>query len=156
MKIIAIDPGTRGSIAFFNNGKVVSIINIPLTTWGTKTKVPDREELRTFIVNFNPDLIVIEKVSAAPKDGIASASHFLLGLGILYGACASFDTVMVQPQKWKALAGLINKVKALSTVRACSLYPESEQFIDGYPNKVDRADAVLIGHYAVKFFSKTP
>ena len=38
MLIIGIDPGLSGSICFFDDGKIVDVIDMPTMTDGKKTK----------------------------------------------------------------------------------------------------------------------
>lgn len=155
-KLISIDPGKKGAIVDFEDGKVAGIHSIPLKAWGNN-QIVDAVALMALLdrcINQAPFFpeepahVVIEKVGPGPRDGVASAGNFMQNFGILQGVIEPFyATHYVQPQTWKTWAGLRGLVKKMSIARAIQKHPEAKQFIEGFPNTIDRADAVLIGSY---------
>ena len=159
-KLISIDPGKKGAIVDFEDGKVVGIHNIPLKAWGNNQIVDaialsNLLDCRIYQTPLFPEEavpVIIEKVGPGPRDGVASAGNFMQNFGILQGTIEPFyGTHYVLPQTWKTWAGLRGLVKKMSIARAIQKHPEAKQFIEGFPNAIDRADAVLIGSYFWRF-----
>ena len=75
----------------------------------------------------------------------------MLNFGAIIGAAASFDRRLIMPAKWKAFVGLVGRPKQASVNKVLDLYPEADKFLSKTKNKVDRADAILIGHYYLKY-----
>ena len=59
MLIIGIDPGISGSICFFDDGKILDVIEMPTMTDGKKIK--NKLMVHKFIMKFQKELIKIEK-----------------------------------------------------------------------------------------------
>ena len=55
MLIIGIDPGISGSICFFEDGKILEVIEMPVMTDGKKIK--NKSMVLKFITNFQKELI---------------------------------------------------------------------------------------------------
>ena len=55
MLIIGIDPGISGSICFFEDGKIIEVIEMPTMTDGKKIK--NRLMVHKYIMNFQKELI---------------------------------------------------------------------------------------------------
>ena len=146
---IAIDPGKNGALVAMDDKGPIEIIDIPHhTPFGTKPIV-DVCMVRNFLIRHDPDFVVIESVWTMPSDGKASGASLVRSWGCLYGATAGCDVRFVYPSKWKAYAGLIRMVKAASVPRALRFYPSARPLIEGFKNEIDRADAVLIGHFGL-------
>ena len=130
MLIIGIDPGISGSICFFENGKILEVIEMPLMTEGKKNKkqVNGAQIYNEFLkrINIKDDEIrvVIEQVSAMPGQGVTSMFNFGQSYGILKGICSAMQLPMffVRPAKWKKYFNLINSQKDASRTKAIEIF----------------------------------
>ena len=155
MLIIGIDPGISGSICFFQEGKIIDVIEMPTMIDGKKNKkqvngaqiyneiskrisIRDKENIR----------VVIEQVSAMPGQGVTSMFNFGQSFGILKGICSAMQLPMyfVRPTKWKKYFNLINSEKDASRTRAIEIFP---YFSSQLSRKKDsnKADAILIASF---------
>ena len=155
MLVIGIDPGISGSICFFDNGKIIDVVEMPTMTEGKKHKKQvngsqifneisekikklDKKDIR----------VVIEQVSAMPGQGVTSMFNFGQSYGILKGICSAMQLSMyfVRPAKWKKYFNLINSEKDASRTRAIEIFP---YFSSKLSRKKDsnKADAILIASF---------
>ena len=95
MLIIGIDPGISGSICFFEDGKIIEVIEMPVMTEGKKNKkqVNGAQIYNEFLKRINNKddeiRVVIEQVSAMPGQGVTSMFNFGQSYGILKGICSA-------------------------------------------------------------------
>ena len=155
MLVIGIDPGISGSICFFQDGKIVDVVEMPTMTEGKKNK---KQVNGSQIFNEISDRIkkidkidikvVIEQVSAMPGQGVTSMFNFGQSYGILKGICSAMQLPMyfVRPSKWKKYFNLINSEKDASRTRAIEIFP---YFSGQLSRKKDsnKADAILIASF---------
>ena len=155
MLIIGIDPGISGSICFFEDGKILDVINMPTMTDGKKNKKQvngsqiyneiSKKIKKTGDQNIR---VVIEQVSAMPGQGVTSMFNFGQSFGILKGICSAMQLPMyfVRPAKWKKYFNLINSEKDASRTRAIEIFP---YFSSELSKKKDsnKADAILIANF---------
>ena len=155
MLIIGIDPGISGSICFFENGKIIDVIEMPTMTEGKKNKRQVNgsqiyNEINKKIEKYeNQNIrVVIEQVSAMPGQGVTSMFNFGQSFGILKGICSAMRLPMyfVRPAKWKKYFGLINSEKDASRTRVIEMFP---YFSSQLSKKKDsnKADAILIASF---------
>ena len=155
MLIIGIDPGISGSICFFEDGKILDVINMPTMTDGKKNKKQVNgsqvyNEISKRIKQFekNQIRVVIEHVSAMPGQGVTSMFNFGQSFGILKGICTAMQLPMyfVRPAKWKKYFNLLNSEKDASRTRAIEIFP---YFSSQLSRKKDsnKADAILIASF---------
>jgi len=154
MLIIGIDPGTSGSICFFEDGKILEVIEMPVMTDGKKNKkqVNGAQIYNEFLKRINKKddeiRVVIEQVSAMPGQGVTSMFNFGQSFGILKGICSAMQLPMffVRPAKWKKYFNLINSQKDASRTRAIEIFP---YFSTQLSKKKDsnKADAILIASF---------
>ena len=132
MLIIGIDPGISGSICFFENGKIIDVIEMPTMTEGKKNKRQVNgsqiyNEINKKIEKYeNQNIrVVIEQVSAMPGQGVTSMVNFGQSFGILKGICSAMRLPMyfVRPAKWKKYFSLINSEKDASRTRVIEMFP---------------------------------
>ena len=132
MLIIGIDPGISGSICFFQDGKIIDVIEMPTMTEGKKNKRQVNgaqifNEVSKRIDNMDKkDIkIIIEQVSAMPGQGVTSMFNFGQSFGILKGICSAMQLPMyfVRPAKWKKYFNLINSKKDASRTKAIEIFP---------------------------------
>ena len=155
MLIIGIDPGISGSICFFQDGKIVDVLEMPTMTEGKKNKKQVNgsqifNEISEKIKKLDKKEIkvVIEQVSAMPGQGVTSMFNFGQSFGILKGICSAMQLPMyfVRPAKWKKYFNLINSEKDASRTRAIEVFP---YFSGQLSRKKDsnKADAILIASF---------
>ena len=160
MLIIGIDPGITGSICFFQDGKIIDVIEMPNMTEGKKNKkqvngaqVFYEISLRIKGVKKEDIKVVIEQVSAMPGQGVTSMFNFGQSFGILKGICSAMQLPMyfVRPVKWKKYFNLINSEKDASRTKAIEIFPH---FSLNLSKKKDsnKADAILIASYYYETF----
>ena len=155
MLIIGIDPGISGSICFFQDGKIVDVVEMPTMTEGKKNKKQvNGSQIVNEILEKIKELdkreikVVIEQVSAMPGQGVTSMFNFGQSFGILKGICSAMQLPMyfVRPIKWKKYFNLINSEKDASRTRAIEIFP---YFSNQLSRKKDsnKADAILIASF---------
>ena len=162
MLIIGIDPGISGSICFFDDGKVIDVIEMPTMTEGKKNKRQvNGSQIYNEIFKRVNDLekqdvkVVIEQVSAMPGQGVTSMFNFGQSFGILKGICSAMQLPMyfVRPAKWKKYFNLIKSEKDASRTRAIEIFP---YFSSQLSKKKDsnKADAILIASFYYETYKK--
>ena len=155
MLVIGIDPGISGSICFFQDGKIIDVVEMPTMIEGKKNKKQVNgsqifNEISIKIKNIDKkDIkVVIEQVSAMPGQGVTSMFNFGQSFGILKGICSAMQLPMyfVRPAKWKKYFNLINSEKDASRTRAIEIFP---YFSSQLSRKKDsnKADAILLASF---------
>ena len=155
MLIIGIDPGISGSICFFEDGKILDVVEMPTMTEGKKNKkqvngsqIYNEVFKRIKQTDKKAIKVIIEQVSAMPGQGVTSMFNFGQSFGILKGICSAMRLPMyfVRPAKWKKYFNLINSEKDASRTRAIEIFP---YFSSQLARKKDsnKADAILIASF---------
>ena len=162
MLIIGIDPGISGSICFFEDGKILDVIEMPTMNEGKKNK---KQVNGAQIYNEITDRInklqrqdvrvVVEQVSAMPGQGVTSMFNFGQSFGIIKGICSAMQLPLyfVRPAKWKKYFNLIKSEKDASRTRAIEIFP---YFSSQLSKKKDsnKADAILIASFYHETYKK--
>ena len=155
MLIIGIDPGISGSICFFQDGKIIDVVEMPTMTEGKKNK---KQVNGSQIFNEISDRIkkldkkdikvIIEQVSAMPGQGVTSMFNFGQSFGILKGICSAMQLPMyfVRPAKWKKYFNLINSEKDASRTKAIEIFPYFSSHLSRKKDS-NKADAILIASF---------
>jgi len=147
---IGIDPGISGAIAILDNElRLVAVYDMPVMAGTGKRQQVNGAELARIIKSY---LLVdftayVERVSAMPKQGVASMFSFGTSYGIVLGVLAALQipAVLVTPQSWKKKAGLTGKDKDHTRTLAQQLYPGAEL---GRKKDIGRADALCIARFS--------
>tara|TARA_B100001057_G_scaffold214415_1_gene214768 strand:+ start:1553 stop:2047 length:495 start_codon:yes stop_codon:yes gene_type:complete len=155
MLVIGIDPGISGSICFYQDGKIIDVIEMPTMTDGKKNKRQVNgsqiyNELKKIINNSeNHDVrVIIEQVSAMPGQGVTSMFNFGQSFGILKGICSAMQLPMyfVRPAKWKKYFNLLNSEKDASRTKAIEIFPYFSPHLSKKKDS-NKADAILIASF---------
>ena len=155
MLIIGIDPGISGSICFFQDGKIIDVVEMPTMTEGKKNKKQVNgsqifNEISARINSLdNKDIkVVVEQVSAMPGQGVTSMFNFGQSFGILKGICSAMQLPIyfVRPAKWKKYFNLINSEKDASRTRAIEIFPYFSSHLSRKKDS-NKADAILIASF---------
>ena len=155
MLIIGIDPGISGSICFFDDGKILDVLEMPTMTDGKKNKkqvngaqIYNEISIKIRGIEKQNLRVIIEQVSAMPGQGVTSMFNFGQSFGILKGICSAMQLPMyfVRPAKWKKYFGLIKSEKDASRTKAIEMFP---YFSSQLSKKKDsnKADAILIASF---------
>ena len=155
MLIIGIDPGITGSICFFEDGKIINLVEMPNMTDGKKNKKQVNgsqiyNEISSRIKNIEKKNIkvVIEQVSAMPGQGVTSMFNFGQSFGVLKGICSAMQLPMyfVRPAKWKKHYNLINSKKDASRTKVIEIFPYISTQLSKKKDS-NKADAILIASF---------
>ncbi len=155
MLIIGIDPGIAGSICFFEDGKVIDIVEMPSMADGKKNKrqvngaqIYNEISLRIKNINKKDIRVVIEQVSAMPGQGVTSMFNFGQSFGVLKGICSAMQLSMyfVRPEKWKKYFNLINSEKDASRTKAIQIFPYISSELSKKKD-ANKADAILLASF---------
>ena len=162
MLIIGIDPGISGSICFFEDGKILDVIEMPTMNEGKKNK---RQVNGAQIYNEITDRInklqkkdvrvVVEQVSAMPGQGVTSMFNFGQSFGIIKGICSAMQLPLyfVRPAKWKKYFNLIKSEKDASRTRAIEIFPYFSSHLSKKKDS-NKADAILIASFYHETYKK--
>ena len=162
MLIIGIDPGISGSLCFFEDGKIIDVLEMPTMIEGKKNKrqvngsqIFNEISKRTNKIDKKNIKVVIEQVSAMPGQGVTSMFNFGQSFGILKGICSAMQlpVYFVRPAKWKKYFNLIKSEKDASRTRAIEIFP---YFSSQLSKKKDsnKADAILIASFYYETYKK--
>lgn len=142
--ILGIDPGISGAIAFFYTEAPTRIIveDVPVVAGEISARL-----LAERIKVLKPDIAVIERVNAMPKQGVSSTFNFGVSFGQVRGVVGAFDIQihLVTPGKWKRHFGLSSD-KEEARGKAISMFPPCAA---SFSRKKDhgRAEAALLARY---------
>ena len=155
MLIIGIDPGISGSICFFENGKVIDLVEMPSMADGKKNKkqvngsqIYNEISSRIKKINKGDIKVVKEQVSAMPGQGVTSMFNFGQSFGVLKGICSAMQLSIhfVRPAKWKKYFNLINSEKDASRTKAIEIFPYISSQLSRKKD-ANKADAILLASY---------
>ena len=155
MLIIGIDPGISGSLCFFEDGKIIDLVEMPNMADGKKNKRQvNGSQIYNEIYSRIEDLekenikVVIEQVSAMPGQGVTSMFNFGQSFGVLKGVCSAMQLPMyfVRPAKWKKYFSLINSEKDASRTKAIEIFPYISEKLSKKKD-ANKADAILIASF---------
>ena len=159
MYIIGIDPGITGAICFFENGKVLDVIEMPNMPEGKKNKkqvngaqITNEILSRIEAKDKTKIRVVIEHVSAMPGQGVTSMFNFGQSFGVIKGICSALKLPIyfVRPVKWKKYFNLIKTDKEASRSKAIQIFPYISSKLSKKKDN-NKADAILIA----SFFNNT-
>ena len=155
MLVIGIDPGISGSICFFQDGKIIDVVEMPTMTEGKKNKkqvngsqIFNEISERIKKIDKKDIKVIIEQVSAMPGQGVTSMFNFGQSYGILKGICSAMQLPMyfVRPAKWKKYFNLINSEKDASRTKAIEIFPSFSAQLSRKKDS-NKADAILIASF---------
>ncbi|CAE6713168.1 hypothetical protein R75461_01155 [Paraburkholderia nemoris] len=161
--LIAIDPGIKGALAFFNPHGCMGVHDMPVRTKPGTSKIRnevDPKALQAILRrNVPPDekgLVVMESLNAFMGSGeerhgsMASQASLAATKAVICTVCelSGFDMAFVSPKAWQSFFGI--KATRTETTKQQSLRLARSLFGMEYCplQKHDgRADALLIGRY---------
>lgn len=144
--ILGIDPGLSGALSFYfpSEPALISAEDVPVVA-----NEIDVATLAQRLAQIRPDVCFIERVSAMPKQGVASTFKFGMAFGMVRGvvAAAGIPMHLVTPQTWKRHFRL-DSDKEKARALALRLWPSSTCF--GRKKDHGRAEAALIARYGAE------
>lgn len=142
LALIAIDPGTNGSIVYMANGKLESV-KMP------ETPTDVYVTLKWLRDNYNC-VCYMEKVQGLPGMGGSPMFNFGKGYGHLEMALIALEirTVTVTPQKWQKFIGIGTKGGSTTTEWKNKLKAKAQQLYPAHKIFLWNADSILILEYA--------
>ncbi len=154
---IGIDPGATGALAVLADGKVDTVIDMPVSARKAGGQQINAAELGALlrgvgVKHHGADLLmVLEQVSAMPGQGVSSMFRFGESVGVIRGALGALrlPLLCVSPQVWKRHHGLIGADKDVARTRAIELFPEVSGLL-ARKKDIGRADALLIAAWACR------
>tara|TARA_B100002019_G_scaffold243496_1_gene220159 strand:- start:739 stop:1230 length:492 start_codon:yes stop_codon:yes gene_type:complete len=155
MLIIGIDPGISGAICFFEDGKIVDVIEMPTMAEGKKNKKQvngnqlfNEIKERISFSKYENISVVVEHVSAMPGQGVTSMFNFGQSFGVIKGICSAMQLPIhfIRPTKWKKYFNLIKTSKDASRSRAIEIFPKASEKLKRKKDS-NKADAILIASY---------
>ena len=153
--VIGIDPGLDGAIALMTRGAVlVRVEDIPSVMRGKGGGWAKRQADAAGIARLLRDmaygiadevLVVMERVSSMPSQGVSSVYSLGDTVGCLRGVAAAlgYPLEYVTPAAWKRSYGIASDKEEART-RAIDLYPAAPL---GRKKDHNRAEAILIARY---------
>lgn len=146
MHILGIDPGLSGAIATLaQDGTLLALTDLPVIEQ-ERLKWIDGGRFASLLMEIpGPKRAIVERVSAMPKQGVASSFNFGVGYGSVLGVLQAMHIPikLVTPAKWKRDIGLERDKKA-SLYRARLHWPTAELHLEKHHG---RAEALLIAEY---------
>ncbi len=154
MKVLGIDPGLKGGMAFYDG-----VIMIPMYTPvvsesfvknGKKQErnLLDLATIRDLIEEHKPDLAILEKVAARSGQGVTSMFRFGQGFGEFRGILTAMRVTFEEPtpQAWKKTFTLDSE-KETSLELARQLFPANAKESFRLKKQDGVAEAALIAKY---------
>ncbi len=154
MRIVGIDPGANGAIAFIDSDDPyfkAAVWDLPRIA-----KQVDVRQVIELLKRIAPGMMVLEQQQSFPGQGVQSA--FVLGVefGQLDVLCRLYTNSyhLVRPARWKAALGL-NREKEASRAMAQRLWPTLAEHVLARVRDEGRAEALLIAEYGRRFLLGT-
>lgn len=147
---IGIDPGLSGALAVLGpHGDLESLHDLPVIRDGRLAWI-DAQGLTSLLIDSlrgRTARAVIERVSAMPAQGIASAFNFGVGFGSLLALVQAryLPIELVTAAQWKRAMGLSSDKRA-SLDKARLLFPTADL---GLAKHDGRAEALLLAYWAL-------
>ena len=153
MRILAIDPGISGALAFYLKSPLhVSglqlVCDMPLISGDINP-----HQLHAIIRQQRPDLAIIERVHPHPKEGVSSVWRFAAAYTV---ACTvvrlqEIPIMLVTPAKWKKAMGVKGGPEGKEQCRllAIDMFPTCQELFK-LKRHHNRAEAVLLAAYAAQ------
>lgn len=156
--ILGVDPGFSGALCLWTNTGEANILDMPLgdremLTARDKFRAIDPQAITDWLRPHAPDveLAVIERVGAAPGQGVSSTFRFGEGYGMIQGIMAALSIKRIikpPPAVWKSSMALTSDKKK-SLELAANIAPRYAHLFAKRKND-GRAEALLLAVFGAK------
>lgn len=148
MLTLGIDPGLTGALALLDpDGQPELVADLPVIRDRSLSWIDGGALQSTLLeaLRGRPCRAVVERVSAMPRQGIASAFNFGAGLGSILATLQTLrlPLELVTPAQWKAAMGL-GRDKRASLDKARLLFPTADLSLAKHDG---RAEALLLAYF---------
>ena len=152
-RVIGIDCGLSGAISVLDDGKLVSVHDMPTLTIETNKKAKRQVSapmLSDIIDEINPHHAYVEKPASRTGQSVVAMFGFGRSLGVVEGVLAALHipVTYVAPATWTKAMGKAQG-KDASRHRAMELFPEHQQLFKRVMDD-GRAEASLIAVWGIK------
>lgn len=162
MRVVGIDPGQTGGIALLTPRTATARVMplLPKEEWKDAGSPIDWRTFHSLLLEWSPELAVIERVSSMPGQGVASTFKFGSNYGGLLAAVQGLAIPhrLVVPRVWKknVLGEDFNHDKAGAAAFVACQHPELSLLPTPRSKKPHdgMADAICIAHYALTEHAK--
>lgn len=149
MRILGIDPGIRGALVMIESSSL-EVLDYMFMPYDGKEL--DVSSVHRFVSNGKPDLVILERQIAMPKQGRSGLFSLASGYGSLRATlvCAGVPYLTPLPNAWTkvALAGVPGKGKSRNIAAAKRMFPKFN--MSPGRRRVDHdglADALMLAYY---------
>ena len=149
MKVVAVDPGLSGALAFIEvqDSTVVGlgVLDMPIIKLATRIIV-DGGDVAAWLRGRQPDVCVVEQVGAMPHQGVVSMFSFGRALGTVEGVihAAGLRLERVTPAIWQRATGASGLRDPRG--RTLELMPRARGLLER-KRDIGRADALLMAFW---------
>jgi hypothetical protein len=135
--LVAIDPGRKGGLAWFQGGALVRLAPASY------------DALVETLIEDEVSLVVLEKVGGVPGQSAPAAFAFGADTGRWVGIAMGLGVPVAYapPSVWKAAQGLLRADKWASLEKAKALFPDYAERFRRVTVDDGLAEAALIGHW---------
>ena len=154
MRILGIDPGLSGALAFLADG-ALDVYDVPTVKARTRGRDVDWSEVARIVdAAGHIDHAIIESAAAMPKQGVSSMFKFGYVCGGLRGVVAAhfIPVTYVTPRKWKGALG-VPKAKDGARARASELLP-AYSYLWQRVKDDGRAEAAMIALWGARMLTR--
>lgn len=162
---IGIDPGLTGAIGVLRDGRFEKVYSMPTEAKRSKGNQIDTARLLQIAEEIHHSLklapipsevrVVMEQVSANPKQGVSSMFSFgdSAGCARMFASALHPESFELVPSsRWKKEMKL-SKRKAYSITRALRAFPKAREFLTRKKDE-GRAEALLLSQYLYQQLKK--
>lgn len=144
VNLIGIDPGSVSAayaILDSETGEILDVDDVPVAD-----RMVDASGFLRVLLQWKPEVGIIESVHAFPGQGVRSVFRFGQGYGLLLGAlaCAGVSLHEVAPGRWKNHFGLDSDAEK-SRAKAIKFWPGCQKLSRRKDH--GRAEALLLARY---------
>ena len=153
MKILGVDPGVHGGLAIIATDgnavpQVIAAINVPLVGVKAKERV-DVAALQGWLLQHGPDLALIERAQAMPRQGSSSGFKYERAVGAIETTIVlcGIPIEIIEGGTWKKFFHLPGGDKESARQRALMQFPGAHDLL-ARKRDHNRAEALLIAVFA--------
>jgi len=154
--IMAFDPGISGGYAIFDGSVVVARGRMPIDkNLKNKKSTINLTEVRKLMINYKPDVVVLERQAPRPGEGVSSAWTSGYNFGLLFAMASVYadNVALVAPRTWATklheTESTLEDAKARSLQVAKKFFPSEDFLATKRSSKPHEGiiDALLIAYW---------